>query len=99
MRTMRIPRGKQMSQEAKEEANEKQRAKRVARLQDEKDADRKRECELQRERRAAARAAEAEKKAHQEQERTRRNSIIRTKMSISEARGGLTRTSGAALLF
>ena len=42
-----------------------------------------------RERRAAARAAEAEKKAHQEQERTRRNSIIRTKMSISEARCGL----------
>ena len=37
MRTMRIARGKQMSQEAKEEAKEKQRAKRVARLQDEKD--------------------------------------------------------------
>ena len=34
---MRIPRGKQMPQEAKEEAKEKQRAKRVARLQDEKD--------------------------------------------------------------
>ena len=57
MRTMRIARGKQMSQEAKEEAKEKQRAKRAARFQDEKDADRKRECELQRERRAAARAA------------------------------------------
>ena len=70
----------------------------MARLQDEKDADRKRECELQRERRAAARAAEPEKKAQQEQERTRRNSIARTKISISEARGGLTRTSGAALL-
>ena len=39
--TMRIARGKHMSQEAKEEAKEKQRAKRVARLQDEKDADRK----------------------------------------------------------
>ena len=56
------------------------------------------ECELQRERRAAARAAEAEKKAQQEQERTRRNSIIRTIISISEARGSLARTSGAALL-
>ena len=98
MRTMRIARGKQIPQEAKEEVNEKQRAKRAAGLQDVRDADRKRECELQRERRAAARAAEAEKKAHQEQERTRRNSIIRTKMSISEARCGLMRTSGAALL-
>ena len=87
-----------MSQEAKEEAKEKQRAERAARLQDEKDAYRRRGFELQREGRAAARAAEAEKKAQQEQERTRRNSIIRTKMSISEARCGLMRTSGAALL-
>ena len=63
MRTMRIARGKQMSQGAKEGAKEKQRVKRAARLQDEKDADGKRECELQRERRAAARAAEAEKMA------------------------------------
>ena len=36
------------SQGAKEEAKEKQRAKRAARLQDEKDADRKRGCELER---------------------------------------------------
>ena len=48
-----------MSQEAKEEAKE-QRAKRVARLQDEKDADRKRECELQREARCRPRRGSRE---------------------------------------
>ena len=47
MITIRVARGEQISQGAKEEAKEKQRAKRAARLQDEKDADRKRGCELE----------------------------------------------------